>query len=90
MRGYARGGLVSPGSSQGVANLLRGMPNDLEGLVRNTAPPRMPTFVASEANTPTKTIRVELASGNRSLTATIPARDEARLLDLLREAQSRT
>ena len=90
VRGFARGGFVSPGSSGGVASLLRGMPTDLEGLVRSTASPRMPTFVASEASAPSKTIRVELASGNRSLTATIPARDEHRLLELLREAQSRT
>jgi len=82
--------LVSPGTGAGVASLLRGMPTNLESLVRSTAPPRVPTFVASEASAPSKTICVELASGNRSLNATIPARDEHRLLELLREAQSRT
>ncbi|RYU57036.1 phage tail tape measure protein [Methylolobus aquaticus] len=42
------------------------------------------------AATPARTIRVELAAGNRTVTATVDARDEARLLDLLKAAQSRT
>ena len=40
--------------------------------------------------TPTRTVRVELSSGQQKVNATIDARDEARLLQLLDAARSRT
>ena len=42
-----------------------------------------------EAPAPGRTVRVELANGNRTVAATVDARDEGRLLDLLRDAQAR-
>ena len=39
---------------------------------------------------PTRTVRVELASGQQKVNATIDARDEARLLQLLAAARART
>jgi hypothetical protein len=51
---------------------------------------RVPTpAIAAEATAPSRTIRVELASGDRKVAATVDARDETRLLELLKEAQSR-
>lgn len=38
---------------------------------------------------PARTIRVELAAGPKAVAATVDARDEGRLLELLKEAQSR-
>ena len=40
--------------------------------------------------TPTRTVRVELSSGQQKVTATVDARDEARLLQLLDAARART
>jgi hypothetical protein len=64
------------------------------GLVQSLVPslaspmsvPR-PELAASSA--PVRTVRVELAAGNRSVSATVDARDETRLLDILKQAKSR-
>ena len=40
--------------------------------------------------TPTRTVRVELSSGQQKVNATVDARDEARLLQLLDAAPART
>jgi tape measure domain-containing protein len=90
IQGFARGGLVSPNASTRVATVLRTMPTDFEDLAASgLRPRRSPRLDWNDAPPPSKTIRVELASGARSVSATIPARDESRLLDLLREAQAR-
>ena len=39
--------------------------------------------------TPTRTVRVELSSGQQKVKATVDARDEARLLQLLDAARAR-
>jgi hypothetical protein len=44
----------------------------------------------ASAPLPQKTIRVELSSGGQQVSAQIDARDESRLLDLLKQARSRT
>ena len=58
------------------------------GLVRpaGTAPTR-PVLPAD--GTPSRTVRVELAAGDRKVTATVDARDESRLLQLLEVARAR-
>jgi hypothetical protein len=90
VQGYARGGLVSPDASARVASTLRSMPTDIDEVPAPISRPRRtPRFDWNDAAPPNRTIRVELASGARTVTATIPARDETRLLDLLREAQAR-
>lgn len=55
---------------------------------QNTAasPASGPTSTAA----PHRTIRVELGNGGQHVSASIDARDESRLLDLLRQARSRT
>jgi tape measure domain-containing protein len=58
------------------------------GLVRpaGVAPAR-PVLPAD--GTPSRTVRVELAAGDRKVTATVDARDESRLLQLLEVARAR-
>lgn len=58
------------------------------GLVRpaGSAPAR-PVLPAD--GTPSRTVRVELAAGDRKVTATVDARDESRLLQLLEVARAR-
>jgi hypothetical protein len=91
IQGFARGGLVSPNASTRVATVLRNMPTDFDDLAApGLRARRSPRLDWNDAPPPSKTIRVELASGARKVNATIPARDESRLLDLLREAQSRS
>ena len=61
------------------------------GLVQSLASPMTvprPAFAADAA--PVRTVRVELAAGGRSVSATLDARDETRLLDILKQAKSRT
>ncbi len=87
---FARGWLVSPDTSARVATTLRSMPTDFDDLAASgLRPRRSPRLDWNDPPPPSKTIRVELASGARAVSATIPARDESRLLDLLREAQAR-
>ncbi len=73
-----------------LATTLRSMPTDFDDLAApGLRPRRTPRLDWNDAPLPSKTIRVELVSGARIVSATIPARDESRLLDLLREAQAR-
>ena len=61
------------------------------GLVQSLASPMAvprPAFSGDAA--PVRTLRVELAAGNRSVSATVDARDETRLLDILKQAKSRS
>jgi phage-related minor tail protein len=58
------------------------------GLVRPAgAAPARPVLPAD--GTPSRTVRVELAAGERKVTATVDARDESRLLQLLEVARAR-
>ena len=58
------------------------------GLVRPAgAAPARPVLPAE--GTPSRTVRVELAAGDRKVTATVDARDESRLLQLLEVARAR-
>ena len=91
VQGFARGGLVSPDASTRVATVLRAIPTEIDDLeAPSSRLRRTPRFDWNAAPPPSKTIRVELASGARTVSGTIPARDESRLLDLLREAQARS
>jgi tape measure domain-containing protein len=58
----------------------------VQSLVSSMAVPR-PAFAGETA--PLRTVRVELAAGNRSVSATVDARDETRLLDILKQAKAR-
>lgn len=65
------------------------------GLVQSLAPSlaspmSMPRPELAASNAPVRTVRVELAAGNRSVSATVDARDETRLLDILKQAKSRS
>jgi len=91
IQGFANGGLVSADASALVATTLRVMPTSIDDLATPSSRlRRTPRLDMNDAPPPSKTIRVEIASGARTVSATIPARDESRLLDLLREAQART
>ena len=60
------------------------------GLVQSlTSPLSMPRPAFAGETAPVRTVRVELAAGNRSVSATVDARDEARLLDILKQAKAR-
>ncbi len=95
VRGYATGGLVQPlasmaaRASQAVAGGWKGADPAaaLSQVLATSMRVPVPAYAADVA--PARTIRVELASGGRAVAATIDARDEARLLELLKEAQSR-
>jgi len=58
----------------------------VQSLVSPLTVPR-PAFAGETA--PVRTVRVELAAGNRSVSATVDARDETRLLDILKQAKAR-
>jgi len=52
---------------------------------------RRPTIAyAASTTTSSRTIRVELAAGRQQVSATVDGRDEARLLELLRDARARS
>lgn len=95
VRGYATGGLVQPlagmaaRASQAVSGTWKGADPAaaLSQVLATSMRAPVPAYAAEVA--PARTIRVELASGGRTVAATIDARDEARLLELLKEAQSR-
>ena len=95
VQGFATGGLVQPlaGMAARASRTVKTLPGaDLGAIVMESLAAAMPSSVptyTAEAAAPSRTIRVELASGNRTVAATIDARDEARLLELLKEAQSR-
>lgn len=94
-QGFATGGLVQPlaGLAARASHLVAGLPSlDLGAQLTDSlaAAMRAPALASASADpTPARTIRVELASANRTVAASINARDEAALLDLLKEAQSR-
>ncbi len=96
VRGYASGGIVQPlaglaaRASRAVHDNFAG--RDLmtvlaESLSAGIKPPTL--AMANDIPAPSKTLRVELASGNKTVTATVDAQDEAKLLDLLKQAQAR-
>ncbi|HET9049565.1 MAG TPA: hypothetical protein VFN29_11470 [Chiayiivirga sp.] len=58
------------------------------GFVAPVGVPMMRPVLTADA-APTRTVRVELAAGGQSVTATLDARDEARLLSLLNTARAR-
>ncbi|MHA6879194.1 tape measure protein [Ralstonia pseudosolanacearum] len=95
VRGFALGGLVQPlagmaaRASQAVAGGWKGADPAaaLSQVLATAMRAPAPAYAAEVA--PARTIRVELASGGRTVAATIDARDEARLLELLKDAQSR-
>ncbi len=96
VRGYATGGVVQPlsGWSARASRIIREQfdGRDLSTLVAHNLLgnlPRRELGVTGDAPTPTKTIRVELAAGGQSVATTIDAKDETRLLDLLKQAQTR-
>lgn len=49
----------------------------------------LPRAAFAGVGAPARTVRVELASGARSVNATVDERDESRLLDILKQAKSR-
>jgi phage-related minor tail protein len=60
------------------------------GLVQSLASPMtVPSPALATSSAPLRTVRVELAAGNRSVSASVDSRDEARLLDILKQAKAR-
>lgn len=95
IQGFAAGGWVRPlASATGQvsqriqrAPLLDPTAQLLASMAQVAKAPKLPDLPAQPA--PTKTIRVELAAGSQRVSATLAAQDEIRLLDLLKNAQSR-
>lgn len=50
----------------------------------------MPSLTEAGPVAPVRTLRVELVAGNRQVSASIDARDESQLLELLKGAQARS
>ena len=74
--------------AQALASHVQGFATG--GLVASLASPMSvprPAFAGETA--PVRTVRVELAAGNRSVSATVDARDESRLLDILKQTKAR-
>jgi tape measure domain-containing protein len=90
VQGFASGGFVQP--SAGLAQALPGADLGARLLASITGAMRVPapTVVMTAAAAPGRTIRVELAAGDRTVAATVDARDESRLLDLLQQARGRS
>lgn len=83
VRGYASGGLVGAAARGG--DLGAALLDQLALTMRR------PTLAyAASTTTPSRTIRVELVAGREKVAATVDGRDEARLLELLREARARS
>ena len=60
------------------------------GLVQSlTSPLSVPRPAFAGDAAPVRTVRVELTAGNRSVSAAVDARDETRLLDILKQAKAR-
>jgi tape measure domain-containing protein len=95
VRGYASGGAVGLANVAGRASqVLREQfdGRDLSTFVAEhllAGMPRRALAVPGGAAAPARTIRVELAAGSQSVAATVDRQDEARLLQLLKQAQSR-
>jgi len=78
--------------AQGLAARVQGQIQGFAsgGLVQSMASPlSVPRATLAGEGAPVRTVRVELAAGNRSVSATVDARDETRLLDILKQAKSR-
>jgi phage-related minor tail protein len=74
--------------ARGVQGQIQGFASG--GLVQSLASPLSIARPALAGDvSPVRTVRVELAAGNRSVSATVDARDETRLLDILKQAKSR-
>ena len=87
VQGFATGGLVQP-----LAGLARALPDgDLGAKLAASlaAATRVPAPAYAAPAATTRTIRVELATGARTVAASVDERDEARLLDLLMQARGR-
>jgi len=90
VQGFAAGGLVQP-----LAGLARALPGaDLGVQLMASINSAMRTSAAAYSmatpSVPSRTIRVELAAGERSIAATVDARDESRLLEMLQRAKARS
>ncbi len=90
VQGFASGGLVAPlarlgAGASALANTdwLRSLIEPMAALIRSPA-------LESTPAAPMRTVRVELAAGRDKVSATLDARDETQLLDLLKRAQSRS
>lgn len=84
-----------------AAAVARQLATVVSGVSVGTSAPQMVVVAAQNStgssaragesmNTNQRTIRVELSSGGQQVSAQINARDESRLLDLLKQARSRT
>ena len=74
--------------ASGVQGQIQGFASG--GLVQSLASPlSVPRPALAGDAAPVRTVRVELAAGNRSVSATVDARDETRLLDILKQAKAR-
>lgn len=93
VRGYARGGIVEPLTGLAVEASRAITGNEWTGALRReltalTRPSR-PEIDVREAAPPSRTVRVELAAGDRKVNATVEAHDESRLLQILDNARAR-
>jgi hypothetical protein len=87
VKGFASGGLVGT-----VGRVAAGLPafDPVASLTQMLASAiRAPALQTPVEATPAKTVRVEFAAGDRQVGATIDARDECALLDLLKHARAR-
>lgn len=74
--------------AQALAERVQGFASG--GLVQSlVSPMAVPRAAFAGETAPVRTVRVELAAGNRSVSATVDARDETRLLDILKQAKAR-
>ena len=90
VQGFASGGLVQlPG---GLAQALPGADLGAQLLASITGAMRAPALAVELTSpaAPGRTIRVELGAGDRTIAATVDARDESRLLAMLEQAKARS
>ena len=90
VQGFASGGLVQP-----LGSLVKAIPGadlgtQLLASIAGAMGAPAPVPAVASATAPGRTIRVELAAGDRTIAATVDARDESRLLDLLQQARARS
>jgi hypothetical protein len=76
--------------TSGMASRAPGISAPQMVIVAAQNTPGSTTRTSESVNANQRTIRVELSSGGQQVTAQIDARDESRLLDLLKQARSRT
>jgi hypothetical protein len=89
VQGFASGGFVS--AATGFTPSFGSGPSAaaLAGFSALTGLASTASTANTTASTPLRTIRVELAAGERRVSATVDARDESRLLELLEFARLR-